>query len=252
MDEHARDEHEDDVDVFPGNRENHVHAPCCTHLVHHVLCRVPGDFVRFGRVEVRAGAEEETRERDEDERKRDVPSGLKPFQLGFILFRFLFAEQVEYDGRVNAEEENAEPDGGNRAYGYCEMLIENRAQRKQSKSNRGADGGAALDPELVEHLAKAVQTAPDDEVPAGTMPPTADNLCRHGVHVRGNRLAGFRLEVGDNADVEEEHAECDADPHASRKENRDKAQESHPEERADGGISVTAKRDVQVIAPPAR
>ena len=132
MDEHARDEHEDDVDVFPGNRENHVQAPGGTHLVNHVLCRVPGDFVRFGGVKVRTSAEEETRERDEHERKRDVPGGLKPFQLGFILFRFLFAEQVEYDGRVNAEEENAEPDGGNRAYGYCEMLIENRAQCKQS------------------------------------------------------------------------------------------------------------------------
>ena len=122
---------------------------------------------------------------------------------------------MENDGRVNAEEENAEPDGGNRAYGNCEMLIENCAQRKQAESNRGTDCRAALDPELVEHLAKAVQAAPNDEVPAGAMPPTADNLRCHGVHVRGNRLAGIRLEVGHNADVEEENAECDADPHAA-------------------------------------
>ena len=83
------------------------------------------------------------------------------------------------------------------------------------------------------------------------MPPTADNLRCHGVHVRGDGLAGIRLEVSDNADVEEEHAECNADPHASRKENGDKAQESHPEERADGRVSVTAKGNVQVVTPPA-
>ena len=81
MDEHTRDEHEDDVDVFPGNRENHVHAPGGSHLVHHVLCRVPCDFVCFGWVEVRAGAEEETRKRDEHECERDVPGGLNPVQL---------------------------------------------------------------------------------------------------------------------------------------------------------------------------
>ena len=84
------------------------------------------------------------------------------------------------------------------------------------------------------------------------MPPTTDNLRCHGVHVRGNRFAGFRLEVGKNGDVEEEHAKGNADPHAARKEDGHKAQETHPEERADGCVSVTAKRDVQVIAPPAR
>ena len=156
------------------------------------------------------------------------------------------------DGRVNAHEQHAEPHGGNRAYWNRVMLVEDGAQCTETKRDRGADGRAALDPQLVEHLPKAVQAAPDDKVPASAMPPTADNLRCHGVHVRGDGLAGIRLEVGDNADVEEEHAECNSDPHASRKENGDKAQESHPEERADGGIAVTAKRNVQVVTPPAR
>ena len=156
------------------------------------------------------------------------------------------------DGRVDAHEKYAEPYSGNGAYRNRVVLVENRAQCKETKSNRGADGCAALDPELVEHLTKAVQAAPDDEVPACAMPPTANNLRCHGVHIRGNRLAGFRLEVGENRDVDKEHAKGNADPHAARKEDGHKAQETHPEECTDGCVSVTAKRDVQVIAPPAR
>ena len=119
------------------------------------------------------------------------------------------------DGRVNAHEEHAKPNGGNCAYRNRVVLVKDGAHGKESECNRGAYCCAALDPELVEHLTKTVQTAPNDEVPACTMPPTANDLRCHGVHVRGNRLAGIRLEVSDNANVNEEHAECDADPHAA-------------------------------------
>ena len=67
MDEHARDEHENDVDVFPGDCAERAPFPGATHLLHHVLGGVPGDFVSFGRVQVRTRAEEQTRERDEHE-----------------------------------------------------------------------------------------------------------------------------------------------------------------------------------------
>ena len=245
VDKHTSDEHEDDIDVFPCDRENRVPAPGGTHLVDHVLSRIPCDFVCFCRVKVGTRAEEETRERDEHKRECHIPSGREPRQL-------FLAEQMINDGRVDAHEKHAEPHGRNGAYRNRVVLVEDGTQCKESKSNRGADGCAALDPELVEHLAKAVQTAPDDKVPASAMPPTADNLRCHSVHVRGNRLAGFRLEVSKNGDVDKENAKCDADPHAARKEDGHKAQESHPEERADGCVPVTAKGDVQVIAPPAR
>lgn len=52
VDEHARDKHEDDVDVFPGDGAERVPFPGGTHLLHHVLGGVPGDFVCFGGVEV--------------------------------------------------------------------------------------------------------------------------------------------------------------------------------------------------------
>ena len=79
VDEHACDKYEDDVDVFHCDGVNRVPAPCSTHLVHHVLCRVPCDFVCFCRVKVRACTEEETRERDEHERKRNVPCCTEPW-----------------------------------------------------------------------------------------------------------------------------------------------------------------------------
>ena len=245
VDKHARDEHENDVDVFPSDGEDGIPTPGRSHLVHHVLSRVPCDFVCFCRVEVRTSAEEETRERDEHKRERHIPGGREPRQC-------FSAEQMINNRRVNAHEKHAEPHSGNCAYWNCVMLVENRTQCKESKSDGCTDGRAALDPELVEHLAKAVQAAPDNEVPASAMPPASHDLRCHGVHVRGYRLARIRFEVGHNANVEEEHAKCDADPHAARKEDGYKAQETHPEERADGCVPVTAKGDVQVVAPPAR
>ena len=121
MDKHACNEHEYDIDVFPSDGEDGIPTPGGSHLVHHVLSRVPGDFVCFCRVEVGACTEEETRERDEHERERDIPSGGKPFH-------FLIAEQVINDGRVNAHEQHAEPHGGNRAYWNRVMLVEDGAQ----------------------------------------------------------------------------------------------------------------------------
>ena len=243
MDEHASDKHEDDVDVFPGDGAERIPFPGGSHLVHHVLRRVPGDFVRFGGVEVRACAEEEARKGDEDEGEGHVPGRRKPREG-------LVAEELENDGDVDAYENDAEPYGGNRAYRNGEVLVDNGAHGEKEEGDACAYVGAALDPNLVEHLAKAVQTAPDDEVPTRSVPPTAHNLGGHGVHVRGDELAGIGLEVGVNGDVEEEEAEGDSDPDASGKENGDRAQEGHPEERTDGCVAVTAQGNVQVIAPP--
>ena len=69
MDEHAGDEHEDNVDMFPGDGAKGAPFPGTTHLLHHVLSRIPGDFVCFGWVKVRARAEEQSRKRNEYERE---------------------------------------------------------------------------------------------------------------------------------------------------------------------------------------
>ena len=50
VDEHACDEHEDDVDVFPGDGAQGAPFPGAAHLLDHVLGGVPGDFVGFGGV----------------------------------------------------------------------------------------------------------------------------------------------------------------------------------------------------------
>ena len=52
VDKHTRDEHENDIDVFPSDGEDGIPTPGRSHLVHHVLSRVPCDFVCFCRVEV--------------------------------------------------------------------------------------------------------------------------------------------------------------------------------------------------------
>ena len=189
VDEHACDKHEDDVDVFPRDGAERVPAPGGTHLVHHVFGRIPGDFVCFGGVEVRACAEEESRKRDEHEGERHVPGHIQPVVC-------LLAEEAENHHGEYAGEKHAEPDCGYGADGEVEVLVDNRAHGKEEECCGGAEGDAALAPDFIEHLAETVEAAPDDEVPAGTVPPAAYDLRGHGVHVGGDELAGIRFEVG--------------------------------------------------------
>lgn len=124
MDEHARDEHEDNVDVFPGDGSESIPLPGGAHLVHHVLCGIPGDFVCFGRVEVRACAEEKSRERDENEGERHVPCCVEPV----VCF---LREKTEYHYAVYAGKEDAEPHGGNGANRRAEVLVYDGAHGKE-------------------------------------------------------------------------------------------------------------------------
>ena len=162
----------------------------------------------------------------------------------------LVAEQAEHPYRVNAREEYAEVGRGNRENGRMRLLEDNRARGEQNERGNRAEFEAALAPNLVEYLAKTVQAAPNNKVPAGTVPPTAHNLGGHGVHVGGNELARFGPKVGDNRNVGEQEPKHNAHEHAARKHNGHKAQERHPEIRAHGGVAVTAQRNVEVVAPP--
>ena len=60
-----------------------LQTPAAAHLVYHVLGGVPSGFVGFGRVEVGAAAEEQSREGDEGEGLENGPSVLQPLQ-GFL------------------------------------------------------------------------------------------------------------------------------------------------------------------------
>ena len=113
------------------------------------------------------------------------------------------AEQAEHPYGVNAGEEHAEVDCSNREDGGVRLLEDYGACSEQDERGDGAELEAALAPDFVEYLAKAVQTTPNDKVPAGTVPPTAHNLGGHGVHVGGNELARFGPKVGDNGNVDE-------------------------------------------------
>ena len=197
MDEHARDEHQDDVDVFPGDSAKRIPFPGGTHLLHHVLCGVPGDFVCFGGVEVRTCAEEESRKGDEHEGERNVPGDIKPV-VGLV------AKEPENQHGVDAGEKHAEIGGGNGENGGVGLLEDDCAYGKQDKRGYRAEGEAPLAPDFVEHLAETIEAAPDDEVPTCAVPPTTYDLRRHGVHVRCNELAGIGLEISVNGDVEEE------------------------------------------------
>ena len=101
--------------MFPGDGAKGTPFPGATHLLHHVLGRVPSDFVCFGRVEVRACAEEESREGDEHEGEGHVPGHIEPV-VGLV------AEQAEYPNAVEADEQHAKVGGGDGEYGGACLL----------------------------------------------------------------------------------------------------------------------------------
>ena len=97
------------------------------------------------------------------------------------------------------------------------LLEGDGAGGKQQESGDGTEVDASLDPDLVEHLAETIEATPDDKVPAGSVPPAAYDLCRHGVHVGGDKLAGIGFDIGVDGDVEEEYAQGDTYPDTARK-----------------------------------
>ena len=129
VDEHARDKHQDNVDVFPGDCADGIPFPGGTHLLHHVLGRIPGDFVGFGGVEVRTGAEEQARERDEDERERHVPGHVNAVDV-------LVAKQAENQHGIDAGKQNAKVCRGDRENGDVGLLKDNGARGEQNERSK--------------------------------------------------------------------------------------------------------------------
>lgn len=119
--------------MFPCDSGNGFQLPGGTHLLHHVLGGVPGNFVGFGRVQVRTCAEEQTGEGDEHESQGNIPGGVEPM-IGLV------AEQTENHHGVNACKENAEPYGGNGKNGVAPVLENDAANSEQYERCDGAEG----------------------------------------------------------------------------------------------------------------
>ena len=74
MNNHSGNEHSYHPPVLPKKIRNDGIGPSAADLIHHILRGRPCYFVRGSRIEVAAGAEEQTRERNESERLEYRPS----------------------------------------------------------------------------------------------------------------------------------------------------------------------------------
>lgn len=73
VDDHAHEEGDEDDGIVVEDVRNLLPVPLTTDAFDHLRGGTPGDLVGFGRVEIGAAAEEESREADEEEGEEDVP-----------------------------------------------------------------------------------------------------------------------------------------------------------------------------------
>ena len=153
------------------------------------------------------------------------------------------------------------PHGGAYEYDQCpdEEHIEHRSRDRGLKNIKGhadetyderPDIDIAALPEPVDQHSETVQTAPDHEVPAGSVPQTAKEHRVHPVDVRDEFLAVFLAE----SDQKCQH--CRNDQNHSENPpvlGQSRGQESDSEDdriRAECAIAVASKRDVKIVLKP--
>lgn len=241
MDEHSQRKNQNNGKVGVRHLREERKVPRASDLVNHIAGGFPGDLIRFGRVEIGTGSEEQARRSDEDECQNDVPSKAQAGE------RFLEKKSVEQLG-VNTGKNESAPDGDNSPKRRVMPFAGNGRDGGDKEHQDGAHFDFLLAPLRVCYHSESVQSAPDDEIPAGAVPESADKLRNHGVHVFGDCLAGVLFEECAQTENQVKNPQGESDPDASRKHNRNGGNDCRPKERAESCAPVSAERNIHVIA----
>ena len=105
-------------------------------------------------------------------------------------------------------------------------------------------------PELEDNHTDAVESAPNHEVPAGTVPKSTQQHGDVGVDVGNNLQALFRTIACHKAQGESQSDDEEGGPDASGKDEGDERNEDNPKVSAEGGVAITAQRNVEVGLQP--
>ena len=182
MDEHPHPEHDEHIQIGGQNIGNEGEIPRGPDLPHHRLGRVPRRFVGHRRVQIRAGTEEQTGERNEDKGLENAPRTVQPRDVAF-----------RHNQRIKmlhqcAGKNHARPHTANTPQRRRGKVVDDEARRKRNKRSHRPPVVLQAFPELIDKDAQPVQAAPDDEVPACPVPETAQQHRVHVVDVGGNLL----------------------------------------------------------------
>ncbi len=188
MDDHSDDKDQGHTEVLLDHLRDEGHVPVAADALNHILSCAPRLLVRLGRVQIGAASEKKACESHEYERHGDSPSCLKPREGGLETAQVIdhpHRRTDEYDQRPDKEHiEHRGRDGGFKNI---------KGQTDESYHERPYIDITAF-PEPVDQHSETVQTAPDHEVPAGSVPQAAQKHRVHPIDVRNQFLAVFLTE----------------------------------------------------------
>jgi len=244
VDYHADEEDDEDGGVGGEDFRDLRQVPWRSYLPDHLCGGLPRHLVCLGWVEVGAGAEEEPREGDVDERLRYGPSAFEPWQLPGSAGSVVDASDDAAGGYY------AHPYGTHACHGPsaphgCGSEAEGYEERYEA-SGVDADGC----PPSPNEDADAVEAAPYHEVPACAVPQAAEEHGVHAVDVAGYALAPLGVEGGVDDAGGGDDQDDDCDPYGAGEYRADDGYGDDDGVGAEGGCAVAAHRDVEVVLQP--
>lgn len=149
VDDHAQAKNQNNGKVGVGHLRQLGQIPGAAYLMNHVAGRFPGDFIRFGRVQIGARSKEEARGSDEYKGEQDVPY---EFQSGV----WLREEKVVNHVQIDACKNDSAPDCRYRRKGLVEVFVQNGKNSGQQEHQNGADFDFLFAPLCVGYHAQTV------------------------------------------------------------------------------------------------
>ena len=246
---HAKEEDDENRCIVGEDGGDLLPIPCAADTFDHLGGGTPGGFVGFGRVEVGATTEEETREADEDKGEESIPD--KDEALFETRGVVAFAPQKGYyveqnDGRSNNHEgevEHAEDRIG-------EEMVEALGCQIYQRDGHDAVEGAFAFPPLIDKDSQTVEGTPRDEVEGCAMPHTTE---QHGIKVIqiGRQLATVAGSQSIDQKKDDGHGYGgNGYPKGLGHEDDNRQHYGGNDVGAGGRIAVAAQGDVEVILKP--
>lgn len=154
------------------------------------------------------------------------------------------------DPRADSDEE----------HGNEEHIPQGSGQEEDEGIEQGGDGGSEshtahrthILPELEDHHADTIESTPDDEIEAGTMPETSQKHGDHGVEVGVDLLTLLGMTDGGVNHQGRYHSHSQGNPQITAEDEGCTSEQADPETGAKGDVAIASEGDIEIGLQPAR
>ena len=200
---------------------------------------MPSLLVGCGWVKVASRTEEEPRKTDESEGDEDSPC---PAIEGSP-FRVKHSQPSTYGNKCCEAKEDSPQ--------WCRLVDGQHPETKRYGCRKeGTMPGIRVTPELIDNHSQSIQTAPNQEVQACTMPESTQEHRYHAVQVGINLFASVRTAPSSQYNGESQQEGSYRYPNVSAQYKSRKGEGRNPEICAESDVSIATKWNVKVVLQP--